>query len=136
MTGRAIATLAMALVISGCASTTPPRVEQNKPAKGFRPQPAVKPSLTLPPVKPGTDLDRVVGNDARSLLRLFGQADADVREGTARKLQFGVGKQCVLDAYLYPTEKSRTPVVTYVTTRLPDGRDTDRDQCIAALKKR
>jgi hypothetical protein len=130
-----ISVMATALILSACAST-PPRVSQNKPAKEFRPQPVVNPTLTLPPAKPGSDLDRVVGSDASGLTRLFGKADADVREGTARKLQFGMGKACILDAYLYPTEKSRTPVVTYVAARLPDGRDIDRNQCISTLKKR
>jgi hypothetical protein len=42
----------------------------------------------------------------------------------------------VLDAYLYPQRERGEPVVTHVDARLPDGRDVDRDSCIAALRRR
>lgn len=98
--------------------------------------PAVRRDLTPVPttsrVAPG--LDRVVGHDANALVALFGQPDADVREGNARKLQF-TSAACVLDTYLYP-KGSGTPVVTYLDARQPDGSPIDRASCIAALTRR
>lgn len=79
-------------------------------------------------------LERVIGQNAAALTGLFGQPDADVREGTARKLQFQ-SRICVLDAYLYP-KGSAEPRVTYVDAREPDGSAIDRASCVAALTRR
>ena len=79
-------------------------------------------------------LERVIGQDAAGLARLFGQADADIREGTARKLQFASGI-CVLDAYLYPKGADGLRV-TYLDARQPDGSPIDRASCVAALTRR
>ena len=77
----------------------------------------------------------VMGRTAQALVSLFGPPALDAQEGPARKLQF-LGPHCVLDAYLYPQHGRGEPVVTHVDTRLPDGRDTDRNACIAALGRR
>ncbi len=82
----------------------------------------------------GAGLDRVLGRDANALVALFGQPDADVREGNARKLQFA-SAACVLDAYLYPRGNA-APVVTHLDSRQPDGSPIDRASCIAALTRR
>lgn len=79
-------------------------------------------------------LERVIGQDAAGLTKLFGTPDADVREGTARKLQFQ-GSFCVLDAYLYPKDGAE-PRVTYLDAREPDGSSIDRASCVAALTRR
>jgi hypothetical protein len=79
-------------------------------------------------------LERVIGQDADGLTKLFGTPDADVREGTARKLQFQ-GCFCVLDAYLYPKDGAE-PRVTYLDAREPDGSSIDRASCVAALTRR
>ncbi len=76
-----------------------------------------------------------MGSDAHTLTQMFGPARQDVREDSARKLQFS-NQFCVLDAYLYAPEKGKTPVVTYISTRTPDGRDAERNSCILALQKR
>jgi hypothetical protein len=76
----------------------------------------------------------VMGQDAAGLVRLFGNPDADVREGTARKLQFE-SAICVLDAYLYPKGSSEQRV-TWVDARQRDGSPIDRASCIAALSRR
>jgi len=81
------------------------------------------------------ELERIMGKDARSLVQLLGQPVQDVREDAARKLQFA-NADCILDAYLYPPNDGRTPVVTFVTARVPDGRDAERNSCIAALRQR
>lgn len=106
-----------AAALAACAPTTP------RPTGGaFRPIPM-----------PTVGLERVLGQDAAGLVRLFGQPDADVREGTARKLQFASGI-CVLDTYLYP--KGGEQRVTYVDARQPDGSSIDRASCVAALTRR
>jgi hypothetical protein len=75
---------------------------------------------------------QVIGTDAKKLIAMFGQPRLDIREKTVRKLQFA-NSRCVLDAYLYMTDKGKQPVVTYVDTRLPDGRDTAQEPCVIAL---
>ena len=98
------------------------------------PRPAATGARPVPLPTGGLGLGRVLGQDAAGLVRLFGQPDADVREGTARKLQFQ-GQFCVLDAYLYP--RGNAPArVTYLDAREPDGSTIDRASCVAALTRR
>jgi hypothetical protein len=99
------------------------------------PQTASAPLVATPPVYSTLGLERVIGHDARALTALFGNPDLDVREESARKLQFS-SRICVLDAYLYPARRGTEPVVTYVDARQPDGRDIDRASCVAALVRR
>ena len=110
-----------ALTLAGCAtSSTAPKVVRT----------------AMPYTTAG--LERVLGQDAAGLTRLFGTPDADVREGTARKLQFQ-GPICVLDAYLYPKGAAgggAEPLVTYLDAREPDGSTIDRASCVAALVRR
>jgi hypothetical protein len=97
-----------------------------------KPQPiAVAPSA---PIRT-TGLERVIGQDARGLVALFGAADQDIWEASARKLQFG-SAICVMDAYLYPPGRGKEPRVTYVDARQPNGRPIDRASCVAALTRR
>ncbi len=108
------------ILLSACTTTPPPR--------------ATVGSVTPPPVTL-TGLERVMGHDARNLVALFGNADQDVREATARKLQFG-SAICILDAYLYPPAAGKEPLVTYVEARQTDGKPIDKASCIAALTRR
>ena len=110
------APLLLPLILAGCGAAS------------------TRPVLTAAPVLTGPGLDRVLGQDAAGLQRLFGQPDADVREGPGRKLQFASGI-CVLDAYLYPTG-SAAPRVSYLDARQPDGSPIDRASCVAALTRR
>ncbi len=97
--------------------------------------PVAKPPVGRPAIPyTSVGLERVLGQDAAGLTKLFGQPDADVREGVARKLQFQSGI-CVLDAYLYP-KGSDAPRVTYLDAREPDGSTIDRASCVAALTRR
>lgn len=120
MTKPLIATLAL----STLAACTTGNDAHLAPAVGRAPLPGSTP----------VGLERVIGEDATGLARLFGTPDADVREGTARKLQF-TGPICVLDAYLYP-KGAAAPRVTWLDTRQPDGTAIDRASCIAALTRR
>lgn len=106
------------LLLSGCATV---------PAGPQRADP-------VPIPYSGAGLERVIGQNASNLVRLFGQPDADVREGNARKLQFQ-SRICVLDTYLYPKGNGE-PRVTYVDARQLDGRTIDRASCVAALTRR
>ena len=80
-------------------------------------------------------LEAVMGRTASALEAQFGRPELDVREGSARKLQFA-GPACVLDAYLYPPARGGEALVTHIDARLPDGRDIDRASCVAALQAR
>jgi hypothetical protein len=97
-------------------------------------RPVAPAAIPVAPPKPVSGLERVMGQSVGGLTQLFGNADADVREGTARKLQYR-GSFCVLDTYLYP-EKGKEPVVTYLDARQPDGSPIDRASCVAALLRR
>ena len=113
------------LVLGGCSTAktggTAPAVERAPPER-------VVPYNS-------TGLETVIGRTARMLEAQFGKPALDVREGPARKLQFG-GPACVLDAYLYPPKGGGEPIVTHVDARLRDGRDLDRASCVAALMRR
>ena len=118
---RSLTALALAATLAACASTgAPPPSVTARPAPNYN----------------NLGLERVIGQDAAGLATLFGQPDADVREGTARKLQF-VGPICVLDAYLYPEGSGGGEAkVTYLDAREPDGSAIDRASCVAALARR
>ena len=115
-----VPTIAIALTLAGCATAPAPVTR------------IAAPRVAVPYTSAG--LERVLGRDADSLIVLFGQPQADVHEGSARKLQFQSGI-CVLDAYLYP-KGGGARVVTYVDARQPDGADIDRASCVAALTRR
>ncbi len=113
--------LAGPLLLGACASG--PREE------------APPPRAAPPPARAGTATGPVIGRTAAALQAQFGRPALDVREGTARKLQFR-NAVCVLDAYLYPPAAGGEPIVTHIDTRLPDGRDIDPASCIASLSRR
>ena len=111
-------TLLAAATLGGCASGVVP---------------AARPATFVPvPGGGGTTLTRVMGQTGPALTAMFGAPIADVREGDARKLQYG-NATCVLDAYLYPKGKSE-PVVSYVDARQTDGSPIDRASCVGALQ--
>jgi hypothetical protein len=127
---RSVPFLATALLLAGCASSG----DKSRPLPPRTGDTARQPTLSFPGPAAADRGDAVTGRTAASLISLFGQPALDVLEGSARKLQFS-GQNCVLDAYLYPQQRG-DPVVTHVDARLPDGRDTDRNACIAALRRR
>jgi hypothetical protein len=112
--------LLAALALGGCATAVP----SARPAS----------SGQVPTPYTSAGLERVIGSSAAGLVQLFGEPDADMREGSARKLQFASGI-CVLDTYLYPKGDTE-PRVTYVDAREPDGSPIDRASCVAALTRR
>jgi hypothetical protein len=94
-------------------------------------QPVARPAAAAA-IPAQTGLEAVMGRTASVLAGRFGTAALDVREGSARKLQFASGV-CVLDAYLYPPAGGGEAIVTHVDARRPDGTDFDRASCVAAL---
>jgi len=78
----------------------------------------------------------LAGASAQQLIAWFGRPALAVWEGDARKLQFR-GGACVLDVYLYPPQRRRSPVVSYVDARRgSDGREVSRAECAARLRLR
>ena len=123
-TPRALAPLLLApiLLLVACA-----------PNQAAAPAPAIPPVTTQ--VYSVAGLEAVIGRTAPAIETQFGRPQLDIREGTARKLQFA-GPACVLDVYFYPPKAGGEPIVTHVDARLPDGRDFDRASCVAALGRR
>jgi hypothetical protein len=111
-----------ALLLAGCASGA---AEQRPSGAATAPAPRYTP----------VGLEGVLGRTAAVLQAEFGQPELDVREGSARKLQFA-SQICVLDTYLYPPKAGGPAIVTHVDARTPDGRDIDRASCVAALQQR
>lgn len=119
MSRRLVAPLSLGLIVAGCA-TAPT---------------GIAPLAEKPVNLHEAGLERVMGRTAPELVAVFGDADLDVHEGQARRLQFA-GPVCVLDTYLYPGKAGGTPTVTYLDARLPNGDDIDRASCVAALTRR
>ncbi len=116
---RRSATLALALLIAGCAP---------RPPVSTTPQPSVvQPQAEEP--------NSLTGLTAQELVARFGAPALQIREGTSLKLQFR-GPRCVMDAYLYPSGGSGTLKVTNVDTRTPTGGDFDQAACIFALRNK
>lgn len=103
-------------LLAGCAS---PGVSPGGPA----------PARALP-----ASPTQLIGTNATGLTRLFGNPRLDIRDPTARKLQFANGR-CVLDAYLYPPAAGREPLVTYVEARDPQGTAVDSSACARTLAR-
>jgi hypothetical protein len=114
--------LLAALLLAGCASGA---AEQ---------RPSGAATVAAPRYTP-VGLEGVLGRTANVLQAEFGQPELDVREGSARKLQF-TSQICVLDTYLYPPKAGGQPIVTHIDARTPDGRDIDRASCVSALQQK
>jgi hypothetical protein len=112
---RSIA-LSVTLLVAACA----PRPQQT-------PAPPPAPVAQIP-----QGARQLRGLTANELVGHFGTPALQIREGTSLKLQFR-GRQCVLDAYLYP-QSDGTLRVTHVDTRTANGADTDQAACISALE--
>jgi len=109
---------------------------QAKPPAKQQAKPQPKPQTRTPPAeapRSTSELDRVMGKDARALVQMFGPPVQDVREGAARKLQFA-SNDCILDTYLYAPAEGKEPVVSFLAARVADGRDAERNSCISALR--
>jgi len=113
---RRYLTLSLILSLTACM-----RAPQQPPA----PTPA--PVAETPRTK-----SELGGLTANELVGHFGTPALQIREGTSLKLQFR-GRNCVLDAYLYP-QSGGTLRVIHVDTRSPSGADVDQAGCISSLE--
>ena len=131
MMKRAALLCPIILMVSACGGGTPPVSAGGSPP----------PAHVTPPVERSHPRESerdgpLAGRDADALIALFGQPRLDRREGAARVLQF-TGRDCTLDAYLYPPRERAEQLVTHVDARRgSDGADMDADQCVAALRRR
>lgn len=144
MTLRLTPPLLVLLPLLAACSAVPPRSGSAPPAS--RPVPSQNVPPTRPVAPPQTSflapqimrepgLEGVIEQDAASLMRQFGDARLDVREGDMRKLQFS-GEACVLDIFLYPQRAGAEPVATYLEARRgSDGQEVGRAACVAALRR-
>ena len=113
--------LAPLVLLSGCVSAP------NQPPRPVAP---VSPAAVQSPI----GVESVTGRTAGVLVQRFGAPELDVREGSARKLQFS-NAVCVLDLYLYPPAGGGEAVVTHIDARLPDGRNLDRASCLSSFRR-
>ena len=120
----------LAIAFSLCACAASPSYVRTAPTA----MPA--PTRTAPP-PPAITRDRsdILGQNAGSLTRRFGEARIDLSEGDARKLQFA-SEGCVIDIYLYPPEAGAAPIATHIVARLREGgEEMDRARCIADVEQ-
>lgn len=122
-TRQTMRTLAPLLLLSGCVSAERATTTTQPPPSALPARPVGQSALGL---------EGVMGRTAPALVGRFGTPSLDVREGSARKLQFASGV-CVLDVYLYPRAGGGEAVVTHIDARFPDGRDLDRASCVASF---
>jgi len=95
-------------------------------------RPEQQPVQQIPTPEPTSPQARqILGLTPNELVGHFGKPALQIREGSSLKLQFR-GRQCVLDAYLYP--QSGALRVTHVDTRSQSGADMDQAACIFALE--
>jgi hypothetical protein len=92
------------------------------------------PPVTVQPPAP-VERGDLIGLTSGELIQRFGAPALQIHEGTSLKLQFR-GRQCILDAYLYPPGDGRAGVerVMHVDSRVSSGADTDQRSCIATLQ--
>ena len=119
--------LIMVALLLAPASMAEARKKKKDAEAGFVPGPPVS-------THTASGVERIMGKDARTVMAYLGRPVLDVREDAARKLQFS-NRECILDAFLYPPAPGKEPIVTYVTARVPDGRDAEKNSCIAALSR-
>lgn len=119
---RLLVAAGLALTLTGCVgaaipSATPP---------GAAPPPVAAPRVT--------QNNMLIGHQAASAVRLFGEPRLAVTEGAGRKLQFA-GTACILDIYYYAPRRGADPLATHVDARTPDGRKAEVTSCIDALRR-
>jgi hypothetical protein len=95
--------------------------------------PQAPPQVAAPPPIP-VERGDLIGLTSGELIQRFGAPALQIHEGTSLKLQFR-GRQCILDAYLYPPPNGRgAERVMHVDSRVSSGADTDQRSCIATLQ--
>ena len=83
------------------------------------------------PVQQPRESGVLIGLTGPELAERFGRPALQIKEGNSFKLQVRA-RQCVLDAFLYPSTGGQYRV-THVETRSLAGVDTNQVACISAL---
>lgn len=133
---RSFTGLALALAVSACSTGYTPIAQQPPPRAStpVTPQPRPTEAFRAPPTQPANGLSGILGSQAAALTQRFGAAKIDLQEGDARKLQF-LGRDCVLDVFLYPRASGADPVAAHVEARLrSNGSAVDRESCIREVE--
>ena len=112
-----IATALLLLLVAACARVPPETATPTPPP--------------APPVQQPRESGVLIGLTGPELAVRFGRPALQIKEGNSFKLQFR-GPQCVLDAFLYPSNGGQYRV-THVETRSLAGTDTNQLACISAL---
>lgn len=132
---RKIAVLSILLTLPACAGGGFIPAPSNAPVfqgGGNAPAAATAPA----PIRQNVGPADIIGLSAETLTARFGQTRIDLAEGDARKLQFA-GSSCVLDIYLYPTQRGTQPVASHVAARLRNGgTSVDAVACAAEIQRR
>ncbi|HEX2803816.1 MAG TPA: hypothetical protein VHN55_07550 [Sphingomicrobium sp.] len=109
---RRLVVLSTSLLLAACATAPrPAQPEQVPPSAHTR--------------------GEIIGLTAQELVSRFGTPALQIREGESLKLQFR-SRECVLDAYLYPSGTAPHRV-TYVDTRTRSLAEIDQALCIDSL---
>ena len=99
-----------------------------------RPQPQTPTPQAPPPEPISPQARQLLGLTPNELVGHFGKPALQIHEANSLKLQFR-GRQCVLDAYLYPSGGATGALrVTHVDTRAPSGADYSQAACVTSLE--
>ncbi len=124
--------LGAALSLAACAGGSVGSSSTTQSAKTTRaqiPPPVLVPSLAVREA----GLQEIIGASGPALVKRFGKARIDLKEGNARKLQFA-GEECVLDIFLYPLQSGQDPVATHIEARnRKTGEASDQAVCAGIL---
>ena len=119
---RIVILAAASLLLAGCVAR--------------RPEPAAPAQAATPaPIKPREVHTNLSGATAGELMQLLGPPALQVREGPGLKLQFR-GRQCILDAFLYPPQQGGPERVTYIDARTSSGAFTNKEECVLSMVRR
>lgn len=73
------------------------------------------------------------GMAANELIQHFGRPRLQIQEGEGTKLQFS-GPNCVLDFYLYPTQRG-APRVSHIDARNFQGGNVNVQSCVHEIER-
>jgi hypothetical protein len=97
------------------------------------PEEEPRPVSTPVPVAPQPrEIGTLIGLTGGELIGRLGRPALQIREGNSLKVQFR-GRDCVLDAFLYPGAGAQYRV-THVDTRAISGADTPQEACISQIE--
>lgn len=131
---RLVVILGSALSLAACAGSSAgysQTANSSSTARVQGPPPVLVPSQSVK----DAGLATIIGANSAALMNRFGKARIDLKEGSARKLQFADDK-CVIDIFLYPLQVGQDPVATHIEARnRKSGAAEDKAVCARGLTK-